>query len=302
MEHIPIIGGNHEEKDKAQKELIANFNEIKTDVWGNLEKTEEQLKWIDMVNRFIAVEMEELGITEFTPISVEQVRFVDEFWSSAVPVSNADSAEGLHHALYRTISVNLKQINENIENKAVDKRLKQFSVLLHEALHEKSFVKYDIRGEKIKPYRVGYNLMKEDLAFNGFNEGVTDLLTLRLLDMHRDEIKDEFGIDLNTDQDKNDKNSIWNYVNRKDVAILVSNIYEGSSDTLWKGYFTGQMMHLREIERKYGKDSLKLLALLDADIDKFGKDKAIKIHNFFDEETTDVERSQIKAELLDLSD
>jgi hypothetical protein len=34
---------------------------------------------------------------------------------------------------------------------------------------------------------------------------------------HKEEIEKEFGIQLTTEDDKNDKNSVWNYIDRRNA-------------------------------------------------------------------------------------
>lgn len=298
MENIPIIGGTPKEKDEARIRLGERAEEVINFAWND-PKTPEQLKWINMVNRFLAEETKDLGL-EFTSISPEQIRFLDVFgWRCAVMggKDGEDGVQGYHLTLDKMILINKQGIEKLAFDKVIDVRLKEFAVLLHEALHEKGFVKIDIRKNEPTSYRVGYNL-KEGQVFHGFNEGVTDLLTMRLLDLHKDEIKEEFGVELNTEQDKNDKNSVWNYINRPAAAVLVANVYVGDFDTLWRGYFTGDMMHLRAIEKKHGKSALRILSLLDDAEEDGGADKIKKIFRFFDEDATQEEKDAIRSRLL----
>lgn len=298
MEKTPIIGGTSEEKIEARKKLLDHAEEMKTSIWGTREKTPEQLQFIEMVNRYIREEAKYFDL-EFSPITSEQVRFLDSTeWKLITMRSNQEKTEAEHKTFDRTISINIEEIEANAQNKAIDVRLKEFAVLLHEALHESGFIKYDIRRDGVNPYRVGYKIVNEAEKLQGFNEGVTELLTMRLLDLHKDEIKERFGIDLNTEEDNKDKNSVWNYINRRDAAVLAANVYEGDFDTLWRGYFTGNMMHLRKIEEKWGKGALRILSLLDDGDEGSGRDKIVKIHKFFDENTNPEEREFIKSELL----
>ncbi len=299
MENIPIIGGTPEDKKTAQGNLEETAEEMKTSMWGIEEKTAEQLKWIDMVNIFIDQEMKRLGL-EFIPIEKEQIRFLkDSFsWKYATMTPSGDDAQGRHHLIHRTISINEEKIKEHAEGKAVDVRLKEFAVLLHEAIHERGHIKFDLRSGDLEAYRKGYELVGEEAKLQGFNEGVIELITARLMDLHKDEIKNEFGVDLNTEEDENDKNNVWNYINRRDTAWLAINVYNGDFDTLWRGYFTGDMMHLRNIERKYGKGALKILSLLDDGEEDGGREKIIAIHTYFNPDTTPEEREEIKNRLL----
>jgi len=87
---------------------------------------------------------------------------------------------------------------------------------------------------------------REMRIFEAFNEGITDLLTI---------------LALPSEKKKDIKTSSYATEVALAIAILV-NVYDGQDGfkEFIEGYFSGKMMHLRKVEKYYGKKSLSLLA------------------------------------------
>lgn len=313
MEQPTIIGGTPEEQNTVRDRMsIAGLHDRLIDM---KEKTPEQIELVDMTNRFIGKVMKDLEL-EYNPISLEDVHFFDSTtfasFTNKESTPKTDLALGHFNPVSHSISVNTEAIKERAQEKGIDIRLKELATLLHEGIHARGFLKYDIRNKidnkaNILPYRIGYQLntygneeLDIDKKFNGFNEGIIELLTAMILLWNKDEIKEKFGIDLTDKFVTNDKNSAWSYLGLSAVAeaiyVIYSRIKGQNFDQLWEGHFTGNMMHLREIERYYGKGTLRILSLLK--VSDNDPDTITKINRFFGAKINQEERNAIAKELL----
>ncbi len=157
------------------------------------------------------------------------------------------------------------------------------SVLVHELLHNLGIQLRNIESyqKKIKKFnfpvstaKAGYESSYEMLLdenndddlkffeykklFSALNEGITDLLTMVIVR-------------------KNDGKAYIGYPDEiKMVNNIVANSYKNDREGKIKfiqAYFSGEMMHLRVIEKEYGKGALRLLANLPliADLERLEK-------------------------------
>jgi len=148
-------------------------------------------------------------------------------------------------------------------------RLRIYEHMLHEIIHTAAFHKFhaDVKNRMIKNYRTGYGF--KDPRTNGheifyrFNEAVVDKTTYEILRKHADELMQKLSI---TPEEIKVSQFIYNpFVNILDKIIQRIADKKGESETaVWqkleRGQFTGEMMHLRDIEKYIGKGLLKKLA------------------------------------------
>ncbi len=141
------------------------------------------------------------------------------------------------------------------------------------------------------PYRSGYMVFKRQEGktehFRGLNEAVVNRLVFELTQKNQKILKESFEVSLQELQKIFNKFEYRTFLDVMDA--IIKNISEAngeSRDVVWKrfkkGLFTGEMMHLRDVERAwkkegdegdvtqeikevYGKDALKMLALLGSE-------------------------------------
>ncbi len=246
---------------------------------GELEKTLEQQEAIHKTNVYIQEEFVHLNILDFNPVEPERYHYLpkDIYENSNHPDTEGSSLQGL-----RAIDINYDTING-----AFLPRLKELHILIHESLHLHSSLSHFVTTRK-RTYNnqlyeftntiqntSGYRAIKpgkskdSHIHFNGLNEAVIDTLTLEIINNHTSEIKKEFAISNEEWQKFNDDNTEGYLVERKILNIIIKKIAEKDNvpeeevwSTIKKGLFTGEMMHLRLIEKTYGKGSLRVLSAL----------------------------------------
>lgn len=169
----------------------------------------------------------------------------------------------------------LKNILLNIVKKI------NYETILHEATHAKSFHKREISNNTSvnRSYRTGYNVERardgKEQYFSGFNEAIVDKTTL---DIVLRENKDYSS-------SKKDISRFLFYLNSgyraemMTVDSIIKNVAKHKKESekeVWdrfkKGQFTGDMMHLRDIEEAYGPGALRILATMDS----YSKNSQIK--------------------------
>jgi len=170
------------------------------------------------------------------------------------------------------------------------KRLFWYKAILHEMIHFVSFqknllIKKEDNRTQINNLRVGYRgrgkEVKNDI-FKGFNEGMTDLIVMDILKKHKEELALDFNISKEEEEEFiSTKKQFYEYaffIN--DLIKRIAEKTDKDEGEVWKkmkeGCFTGEMMHLREIERVLGKDSLKILSRLG-----YSDEENKKVYDFF---------------------
>lgn len=150
---------------------------------------------------------------------------------------------------------------------------------------QKEIAKYGYalsRVEKLTQSRNGYGIVtqhrnlnrKKFILFNGLNEAVTEQMTIDTFKKNRDKIIQEFYGEDSAGYER-DVATIEGehgmYAPQRKVLNLivdgVSEHYQEERERTWnrikEGYYTGNLMHLRKIEKVFGKGTLRLLALME---------------------------------------
>lgn len=238
---------------------------------GELEKTELDLLIITKLIKFINQEMKRLGIEREFGILPEQVHFFsDELYKNFHPESTDSEIQyGSANHLKGRIEINKEvTLREGV--------LEYINTILHEMLHLASHWKIFIdekRGQDIT-YRSGYLSYGTDYVEDGthkhfefFNEGVLQKMAEEIIENHREEVQYLFGIS----DDEFQKKSQGRQGNVAMVNFLLDRMEHNNGATsqnywnkLKKGFFTGEMMHLRVFEKNFGKGSLRIIAANDA--------------------------------------
>lgn len=262
---------------------------------GELEKTEDQIRMINGVDTMVSDELQRLGVAKLRNLEKEQVHIMPRDYNTPyLPKGKA----GLFNA--RKLDIKLRTGEKTTKEEILDfarhlignnkdvlkNRFGFLKTLLHESIHHaghlKSYVKLKEK-DYFNPYRSGYKIInrfdkKERIILEGFNEGVVERLTRELIEKNRKYIEEELKI---SEKEKNNNiQKTHNYDLNVDLVKVLSTSLSKKEEIpeqeVWdrfkRGHFTGEMMHLRSIEKLYGKGSLRVLGALG---DKNKKDKII---------------------------
>lgn len=262
---------------------------------NGLEKTPEDTYVIGEFNKYLAEEAKILGL-EFDPIAIENIIILDPDEYDKIIGSDSRGSFKPNHKL-----IFLKRT----------KGVGQYHALLHEMIHHQSsqvFVTYPESAPNVE--RLGYHIYERnerEEKLMGFNDGVTELLTAEILNRHKNEILSNLAYF--KDQSSYAKMEIDDFFkgNRGDGAfvemliIKVAQKTKQSEEEIWKtfktGMLTGNMMHLKIIEKVFGKGSLKVLAKHGSrNADNTRLTSGLVYDYFFEDDTK--RRNGIKLKLL----
>lgn len=287
------------EKNRLASGLMKRKKEYQQKIEGEYEKAQEELRFIELINKYIEEEFKEVGIENFSKIDPNQLHIVSR-----------DSYEKLEANEDFIGYVSPMQSVAYINKDAMRNRLEFYKNILHESIHLCSFERNQVVVEDndlyISNYRTGYLNERDRINengethehFRGLNEGITDLIVEEILKKHRLEIADELKI---TNQEENQSVNWMRYRTLvKEVIFRISEKQGEEYQTVWKkferGYFTGEMMHLRDVEDVFGKGSLRILAAAFSEYEN--KDEIDeKIFEYFDAKTEE-EKDDLAKEIL----
>lgn len=263
---IHAKGLSARDAEKVQSVLRSEYRYGTEPYEKELKKSKEDLLWIKKINSYILAEFKRLGIERKPPrLTPQRFHFLNSEMFDRVHGSENDGAKvaGAFHDKRIEILMNVEVLSK-------DKKLRS---MLHEAIHAASFRNFwvDTERKDIEPYRSGYAVInREDPHehFRGLHEAITEKSLQDILAEHADEISETFGNEV-VDYDRGEYKDYQNFINL--VDIIVSKVAEKHGEPpqeVWtrfkRGLYTGEMMHLREIERAYGKGSLRFLAALES--------------------------------------
>ena len=186
-----------------------------------------------------------------------------------------------------------------------------FWTILHEVLHaigRTTFIAVNSRGAWATR-RVGYESRTErGKEFSGFNEGVVEMIVHKISESKYNEISQRLHeIKLATGVDGEESRYLFQFIPHAYDAhydlvddVIKKEAYarqfdergETDDDTLLmeylrpvelemiQGYFSGNMMHFRSIEKHFGEGSLRLIAALQ-DTDGSGTERGALFLNYF---------------------
>ncbi len=222
------------------------------------------------------------------------------------------------HAI-RTISASEKhpeKFNGQYESRSgliyIDDTLRGFELfwtILHEVLHAIGRTTFDVHERGWNSRRVGYEqTTRYGRHFSGFNEGVVELIVhecasnayheiVRALDA----MKTAAGVDagdmvyefkFQPHAYDAHRSLVGDVIHKEARARQLEEEGETEDDTLLmkyvepvqlemiRGYFSGNMMHLRSIEKHFGEGSLRLIAALK-DTDGYESDRGSQFLHYF---------------------
>ncbi len=278
-----------------------------------LEKTEGEKEAIELLNYFLQQEFSGLGIADMPELTSEQFRIVP------IEELRNDSQNGSLHGIY------LPKENATVVGRSSSKLpIQHYKTIFHEGTHAVSHSKFwvSVSRNKVdtKNYRMGYGVTGKNtdeendyVRFRAFNEGVVETTVERMF--HRG--KKLIQKDLAVSQEDIEKVRFSYPTFRAVVKAVCGGLAKYSGKTpiehwqnLERGQFTGEMMHLRDIEYAYGKGALRILDALqlDSEVTTEEKDESVRARNeqilqFFEnydrqEESRELVRLELAREIL----
>lgn len=266
-------------------------------VEGEMQKTAKDKRYVVLANSFLEETFIDLGLENPPHIIPSQVHILneDDFYSEYSSDKYA-SYQPQRHAIY-------------IASLPTQTDIQRFTTVLHEAFELASFQSFyaEVKQMLIANYRVGYAithpLERDHEHFHGFKEAVIDKMILELLHTHRENIKTHLKIpEEEIDSLDYRKDFRGNFIDIVDTVIegVAKHKGEGEEQT-WRrvkrGLFSGDMMHLRDIERSFGKGSLRVLAALGSATKNYADEEITSnIHRYFT--TDDAKEKQVIIMIL----
>ncbi len=307
MPKYPFIetSGHPELEDKLSsglEEYRENFKKIEFP--GELEKSEREVALINRTLAWVKAERTEAGVEGELDLDERSFHFVnsDTFATLGsnpdIVTANADLARG-------KIRIN----KEAFEGSSV---MHQAGVLVHEEVHLAGYNKYHVSAEPgseqldLRVYRSGVSVKRDvdrDMYFEGLNEAITTFITLKIIQNERRELIEKFGA---SPQEFEEAYGVYDAYTS--VLGEIAHQMEGENllsvlNKLEQVYFTGNMMFLRIIERKFGPGSLRILASMgrEGEMEFVQSGKYEKIMDFF-QSTDQAHKDELAKELLSEND
>ncbi len=262
--------------EKPSKEVMQVFNKALKMVYKFLKKNDIEIEELpdNFFNIFVAKGLKEDAIHN---------PFLDHIVIDEKLLQDKQSMlETFIHEIYHSISLNVA----TVEKYKIFFEKKEHNVLSSKNGYHSNYylIDNDIKNS------ITENTRKREL-FQALNEGFTELLTIMTLkaNVTRHSYSDEVNMILN----------------------IIKNSYKEGAEIIkfTQEYFSGGMMHLRKIEKFYGKKSLKMLAYLqteDVYLEIYGENKKMlkkalkfrkKVIEFFNTKDKD-KRENLRKNIL----
>ena len=247
---------------------------------------------LNEVNLLLQGELDDLGIEEKVNILPDQFMIL----------SNAEYPKA------KTGTIFHKEGMIVLKEDDIKSRVDLFYCILHESIHLQSFLKIHLRqfDGKVKDniHRSGYimhNIQKDHHHFGGLNEAVTDGIVREIVRKHGHEIIQRLRLD--ESEQKESFRMYYGFLKVLDTIIKgVAENKKEEKETAWRrlkrGIFTGEVLHLREIEKAFGKGSLKALGAMNFEKeDDKAYEKSQKVLKYFLADNQE-EKDSIAKEIL----
>lgn len=247
------IYGAEIDPQKLEEELFLNsVDEVNE---NEIEKSEFDIEVINLWENKINEYIKRLNIEKKFYISDDQIRFIDDrgFFADGNFFGYMDGQDG-------TIYID-----------STREKILIYKTILHEMIHLSSYRAAHIEKEKniingeddivILETRTGYDLGGNKM--NSFNESITEIITNEILVQNKDFFESK-NIDLKPLETFKAESyaaeiQVFNTI-LTNLAKYFEKEYEEVFQEIKQGYFAGQMMHLRKVEKVYGKNFLIFLA------------------------------------------
>ncbi|MFA6274364.1 MAG: hypothetical protein WC662_04350 [Candidatus Paceibacterota bacterium] len=276
VEKYNFIGENlTPERKKSAEEVLNNWHEsAKTKSEKEIEKTPEDSALIEKAKDILNQELKSLNVQPDFDLNPEIVHIIssDEITSSGFYYEDSREIEIIRskHKIVFLFNV-IEEFVKKILYRNRKKRDSELATIIHEFIHSTSHNKYLLKknrdGQRISCRRTGYKTKRdwEHTLFDGFDEAIVDKLSNEIV------LKQYKVFEKN-----NVRNNLYKSLTRflggypiqiKIIEKIIKKIAEVKNEAeeeVWKrfkiGEFTGNMMHLRDVENAYGPGSLRILA------------------------------------------
>lgn len=273
---------------------------------GEFGKSPEGLEMIEQANSMIGEEMKRLGAEQEEVVGPDKIHLLrHEDFRKLDPATAAKAYSNPYS----------NHVYMDVEEGFAYTRSPRIAILgtfTHELIHSYSHKKYhvDRTKQRLGNYRTGYvarNFAKdENPEFFFFNEAVTEAMTRELLLKNKDRLDETFGF---SDEEWNAWSSPFE-TERQILDRIVEGVasHKGEEPSVaWnrmkRGAFTGNMMHLRDVERAFGKGTLRVVAFMGGGIKTGGlretlqqRDYNLKVLDYLNAKDEE-EREKLSEEL-----
>lgn len=263
MNELPkLVGGNipPEIKSEYPQRMKEAEEELHLPVENELEKNQENLESIALISKYLMELLAEFDVPQNINIHPDRIHLLsDKDYMKQCP----DDKGGALSRSWSGIFANADRL----------RGVSLFHALLHEFIHELSHKKYKFSQAtgKAEVYRSGYAVHGYDedeekfyVLLEAFNEAMTEQIARYVLVQHEEEIIKKFGL---SEEDMDGELEQAYVEEREQLEEVIKRIAEAKGDSLahvWdkfvKGYFSGEMMHLRDIDRVFGEGTLRRAA------------------------------------------
>lgn len=264
-----IIGKNlTEEREEAALSVLDKQRErFEQSFEREYNKDELDIRFIETINWYIKQRFEELKIDRPSPsLTPRQFHLLSaESFAKHFSKRAERGADGFYDSRGNSIVINKDAPSRTGDRR--DPRLRLYMTMMHEAIHAISARKFSVNEEQLRQIKIGYQSGKpyyDRQLLVGLNEVVTDIVARIFFQRHQKQMEKNFNL---TYPERN----LWaGYVAYRNIWYLIANkISERTRESIGeinsryqRSLFTGEMMHLREIEEIFGKDALRVLAAL----------------------------------------
>lgn len=277
---------HREELDELRKEGLRPFP-------GEIEKNELDLFFIDTFNSSLKKLTKRFGVKDISPVVPEQVHLL-----KAAGYEKYTENGGGDAAMLPTEST----ILVNTGSKKFQDPLAKYRGLWHEMVHTRGhekFYSHEVE-DLLVTYRSGYQILDKGLVeqgkdlkpsrFVGFNEAMTELIAGLLWHTEEDELRNKLNLpSLSPEEKESSEVLVVGYTEQVKLLTYIIGRLNGEPGEnpvgdFVRGYFSGDMMHLRRIEKVWGKGALRILSYLGEDITAAGRELNKQVYAFFYEE------------------
>jgi len=333
------IGNNLsvENSEQVVGKIEERRKEVLKPLAGEVEKRPSFIDFIKDFNSWLYRELDDLGIEYKGNISPDQVHLLTDD-SFKKEFKKRYKMAGSKCAGFHDASSNAVYVKTDIKRQDSDEfaRADFYHTNIHEMIHQASYHKYSLENiheatpEKhiqeltdLEPdiYRMGYAIYgKKPEDHNHFyylDEAVVEKLSNEMMHEHQWVLYKLAGI-----HDYAISSATNGWVDRKKqieykpgyekivniLDLVIKKIAQKKNEPIedvWrrfkKGLFTGELMHLRDIEKTFGKGSLRFIEQLFTLIQKSNKKEKRKLFpkiNAYFEAANDANRKEIEKEIL----
>ena len=238
---------------KRQKGLETSFE-------NEVTKTPEDLEIIKKVEISLNEELKELNLPADVVLDPKEVHFLKEGFLVNKGHYDPKDQQIKFYAEENSVRIIIKKIIR----KSTSLRDYSFSIILHETIHKHSPQKHEIINRDTPEIRTlgtgygSYSKKRKENIFKGFNEAVVQRIVVDITQKINNNNLDEVYKTFRTYERQ---------INVVDlIAEKIAKMKKETKEEVWKrfkrGEFTGEMMHLRDVEEAFGPHSLEILAVM----------------------------------------